>query len=410
MKSGWQITIVGVLMIHFLVGCGGTRCGTQDVFPCGAQIITGATLDAETQQRLKRSFRPAFFFEDKAPPPRPDYRLPDTWAALPARQDDADVVPPNTKFIEAQANAGADVFFIHPTGYTKPDSWNGPIDDLNATRAVSLVMKYLASVFNATARVYAPRYRQATLYAFLDYETVSGIKALDLAYSDVERAFEHYVKSYNQGRPFILAGHSQGSNHGLRLLQEKIIGTPLQKRLVAAYLIGMPIPQNIPGIKPSRSSNDVGCVISWTSYTTNGNPQFLTRDMTIWHGEKYRKCEGLSLVQVNPLSWELNGGTVPASMNPGSLPYYDQSGNPPALIPEVTGADASDPVLVITKPNVPGFPGSGAEIPILNADFGDYHDYDYVLFYESIRRNAIDRVEALVKKGWTKSPIGSPGI
>lgn len=399
MQIGWQIASVGVLMIHLLAGCGGTRCGPQAAFPGGAQIITGATLAPEAQQRLKQLFRPAFLFEDKAPPPRPDYRLPDTWAALPARQDDADVVPPNTKFSEAQATAAADVFFIHPTGYAKPDSWNGPIDDPSATRAVALVMKYLASAFNAAARVYAPRYRQATLYAFLDYETDSGTKALDLAYSDVERAFEHYVKSYNQGRPFILAGHSQGSNHGLRLLREKIIGTPLQDRLVAAYLIGMAIPRNIPGIQPSRASNDVGCVISWTSFTTNGNPQFLTRDMPIWHGGKYRRCAGLALVQVNPLSWELHGGAVPASVNPGSLPYYDQFGNPPALIPEVTGADASGLVLVITKPNVPGFPGSGAAIPILNADFGDYHDYDYVLFYESIRRNAIDRVKVLGKKG-----------
>ncbi|MFH1476991.1 MAG: DUF3089 domain-containing protein [Verrucomicrobiota bacterium] len=398
MKSGWQLTIVGVLIIPLLVGCGGTRYGIRNAFPGGAQIVTGATLDTEAQQRLKRSFRPAFLFEDKAPPSRPDYRSPDTWAALPARHDDADVAPPNTKFIEAQANARADVFFIHPTGYAKPDSWNGPIDDPNSTSAVSLVMKYLASVFNATARVYAPRYRQATLYAFLDYETVSGIKALDLAYSDVERAFEHYVKSYNQGRPFILAGHSQGSSHGLRLLQEKIIGTPLQERLVAAYLIGMAIPQDIPGIKPSRSSNDVGCVISWTSYTTNGNPQFLTRDMSIWYGGKYRKCAELSLVQVNPLSWKLHGGAVTASLNPGSLPYYDPTGDPPSLVPGVTGADASGPVLIIAKPGVPGFPGSGAEIPILNADFGDYHDYDYVLFYESIRRNAIDRVKAFVQK------------
>ncbi|MFH1476759.1 MAG: hypothetical protein ABIH24_04605 [Verrucomicrobiota bacterium] len=48
MKSGWQIKIVGVLMIPLLVGCGGTRYGTQDAFSSGAQIITGATLDAET--------------------------------------------------------------------------------------------------------------------------------------------------------------------------------------------------------------------------------------------------------------------------------------------------------------------------------------------------------------------------
>ena len=366
--------------------------------PTPEAIVTGATLPDKDQQRLKKIFRPASLFKDQAPPPKPDYAAPGAWAALPDRKDDADVTPPNTRYPEAQKDAAADVFLIHPTGYVKLDSWNGPVDDPDAVKAVSLVMKYLASAFNAATCVYAPRYRQATLYAFLDYETDSGIQALDLAYSDVERAFEHYVNSYNRGRPFILAGHSQGSNHGLRLLQEKIIGTPLQERLIAAYLVGMAIPDSIPGISPSGSSNDAGCVISWTSYTTNGNPQFLTSDMAIWHGRQYRKCAGLSLVQVNPLSWKLHGGAVTASLNPGSLPYYDPSGAPPALVRKVTGADASGPVLIIAKPGVPGFPGSGPNLPILNADFGDYHNYDYVLFYESIRKNAVDRVRDFVRK------------
>lgn len=392
------------LVILFVVGVLGLPLWGPDVSAAekndviAVHPVTGATLSDEAQQRLKKMFRPVSLFKDQSPLPRPDYASPGAWAALPLAKDDADVAPSNTRYPEAQKDAAADVFFIHPTGYAKPDSWNGPLDDPDAVKSVSLVMKYVASAFNSAARVYAPRYRQATLYAFLDYETDSGIQALDLAYLDVERAFEHYVKSDNRGRPFVLAGHSQGSNHGLRLLQEKIIGTPLQARLVAAYLVGMAIPDAIPGISPSRSSNDTGCVISWTSYTTNGNPQLLTSDMAIWHGGQYRKCAGLSLVQVNPLSWKLHGGAVPASLNPGSLPYYDPAGGPPALVPGVTGADASGPVLIIAKPGVPGFPGSGPNFPILNADLGDYHDYDYALFYESIRKNAIDRIKAFVQK------------
>ena len=366
--------------------------------PAPAGIATGVMLPGEDQQRIKQMFRPALLFKDQAPPATPNYASSDAWAALPDRKDDADVAPPNTRYPEAQKDAAADVFFIHPTGYVKPDSWNGPIDDPDAVKAVSLVMKYLASVFNAAARVYAPRYRQATLYSFFDYETDSGLQALELAYLDVDRAFEHYVKAFNRGRPFILAGHSQGSNHGLRLLQEKIIGTPLQNQLVAAYLVGMAIPDAVPGIGPCQSSNDTRCVISWTSFTTNGNPQCLTRDMAIWYGGQYRKCAGLSLVQVNPLLWKLHGGAVPASLNPGSLPFYDPSGAPPELIPKVTGADASGPVLIITKPGVPGFPGLDPMMPILNSEFGDYHNYDYVLFYESIRGNTIDRVKTFVQQ------------
>lgn len=213
------------------------------------------------------------------------------------------------------------------------------------------------------------------------------------------RAFDRYIEERNQGRPFLLAGHSQGSTHALRLLQEKVIGTPLQERLVAAYLVGMAVPGEIPGIRSSRTAVDTGVVISWTSYTRRGDPRFLTRDMAIWFGGEYRKAEGLPLVQVNPLSWGLNGKEVPASMNPGSVPFYDPVGGPPPLIPGVTGADASGRVLIIDTPAVRGFPGAGPGMPILNADFGDFHDYDYVLFYESIRRNAIDRVKAFSPQG-----------
>jgi len=357
----------------------------------GLDIVTGAALPEKAQHDLKRLFRPALSFGEMTPLPEPDYGAPDAWAALPFRRDDADVVPPNTKYPEAQKEAPIDVFFIHPTGYAKPDSWNGPIDDPDAVLAASLVMKYLAGSFNAAARVYAPRYRQATIYAIFDYETDSGIGAIELAYSDVERAFGHYLKNYNTGRPFILAGHSQGSMHGLRLLQQKIIGTPLQKNLVAAYLIGMAIPANIPGISPSRSAADTGTVISWTTYTSDGNPSLFINDIATWFGGRYRKSKGLSLVQVNPISWELGGPKVDASRNPGSLPFLGPHGDLLPLIPGVTGADASGQVLRIDKPKAPGFPGSGPARPVLNADFGDYHDYDYALFYESIRKNAIDR-------------------
>ncbi len=361
-------------------------------------IVTGAELPEKVQKSLKRSHRPARLFTQMTPPPEPDYGSPDAWAALPSRRDDADTVPSNTKYPEAQKDAPVDVFFIHPTGYAKRDFWNGPIDDPAAVKALSLVMKYLAGSFNAAARVYAPRYRQATIYAAFDYETDSGIRAIVLAYSDVGRAFGHYLKIHNAGRPFILAGHSQGSMHGLRLLQEKIIGTPLQEKLVAAYLIGMAIPADIPGISPSRSAADTGGVISWTTYTSEGNPNLFTNDIATWYGGKYRKSKGLTLVQTNPLSWELGGGRVDASLNPGSLPFLGPHGDLLPLIPGVTGADASGEVLRIDKPNVQGFPGSGLKHPILNADFGDYHDYDYALFYESIRKNAIDRANAFIRR------------
>jgi hypothetical protein len=361
-------------------------------------ILTGVTLSAADFQKLRDNHRPLKSFDEIPPPPAPNYASGDSWAALWPRADEADVAPPNTAYPEAQNSAQVDVFFVHPTCYTKKDFWNGPIDNPDVQNTVSFMMKYMASVFNSTARVYAPRYRQFTLFSVVENETTSGMQAIELAYSDVERAFDYYIKYWNQGRPFILASHSQGSMHSGRLLQTKIVGTPIQPQLVAAYLIGMAIPDNLPGIEPARSATDTGVYINWNSLTAGADPRFFTEDIVIWVGNAYRKSKGISILQVNPLSWFMNGGLVAASNNPGSLPS-DSGNDLRPLMKGITSADASGNILVIEQPAVASdFPGDGPDAPLLNAYYGDYHNYDYQLFYESIRKNAIDRVNAYLTK------------
>lgn len=361
-------------------------------------ILTGVTLSAGDFQKLRDNHRPLNSFDETHPPPAPNYASGDSWAALWPRADEADTAPPNTAYPEAQNSAQVDVFFVHPTCYTKKDFWNGPIDNPDVQNTVSFMMKYMASVFNSTARVYAPRYRQFTLFSVVEKETTSGMQAIELAYSDVERAFDYYIKYWNQGRPFILASHSQGSMHSGRLLQTKIVGTPIQSQLVAAYLIGMAIPNHLKGIEPARSSTDTGVYINWNSLTAGADPRFFTEDIVIWVDNAYRKSKGVSILQVNPLSWLMNGGLVSASNNPGSLPT-DPGTNLRPLMQGVTSADASGNVLLIGKPGIPSdFPDDGPGAPLLNAYYGDYHNYDYQLFYESIRKNAMDRVNAYLAK------------
>jgi alpha-beta hydrolase superfamily lysophospholipase len=63
---------------------------------------------------------------------------------------------------------------------------------------------------------------------------------VDLAYADVKAAFQYYLAHYNEGRPIIIAGHSQGTAHATRLLHEFFEHDPkLRRQLVAAYLIGI---------------------------------------------------------------------------------------------------------------------------------------------------------------------------
>ena len=98
----------------------------------------------------------------------------------------------------------------------------------------------MASPFGQASEIWAPRYRQAAFGAFLT-EDPQADKALDLAYRDVELAFDRFIASTDPRLPIVLAGHSQGSLHLLRLLRSRIAGTKLQNRIAAVYAVGWPI-------------------------------------------------------------------------------------------------------------------------------------------------------------------------
>ena len=104
-------------------------------------------------------------------------------------------------------------------------------------------MSQNASVFNSTCRIFAPRYRQATLSSFLDVDVESGRRAMDGAYTDVRAAFQHHLSFQKQGRPVFIASHSQGGWHAIRLLQQFVEAKPLAEKFVAAYCLGSWLPE-----------------------------------------------------------------------------------------------------------------------------------------------------------------------
>jgi hypothetical protein len=153
-------------------------------------------------------------------PDAPDYGNDANWAALPSTVDSADIVP-IAEWKNVQNEADVDVFFIHPTTYTgQPGQkhWNASLDDekLNL-KTDKYPIRYQATIFNGAGKVYAPRYRQAHLNCFYTKKTKDASEALELAYEDVKAAFQYYLLHYNNGRPFIIATHSQGTFHGKRL-------------------------------------------------------------------------------------------------------------------------------------------------------------------------------------------------
>ena len=327
-----------------------------------------------------------------APPPSPDYSRADAWAAWPGRPSGADALAPGLPPGGLPESDKVDVFFIHPTTYLTGSAHNARYDEpgLTSTQIEAGVLRFQASVFNACCHIYAPHYRQAALAAFWSLGEEDAKAAYELAYGDVLRAFDYYLAHQNQGRPFIIASHSQGSLHALRLLQERVAGKPLAQRLVAAYVIGYYVPEDIAalGIAVCDSTTQTGCLVDWNTVKQGVNGGTREQSRFIWWGGKYQHPGALTLVCVNPLNWRSHG-SAGAELNLGALPGVRPGEPLQPLVPQLTGARCDGALLRIDIPldKRHGF----ANVLTL---FGSYHIYDYNIFYTNIRTNAEERVRA----------------
>ncbi|MES3021546.1 MAG: DUF3089 domain-containing protein [Pseudomonadota bacterium] len=330
-------------------------------------------------------------FDTTRVPAAPEYADGIAWLALPARAG-LELSTPRPLLPLAAGQAAADVFFIHPTTYKGNAVMNAPYDasDLAAPLNAPVLIGQLG-VFNGCCRMYAPRYRQASLAGLRD------TAAFELAYTDVARAFRYFVANHNRGRPFIIASHSQGTGHAIRLLQQEVLQTPLQGRLVAAYLIGGYVPNNFGelGLPTCDHARQTGCVLSYNANQTGRSIGRMLIDAKTYWWKGANKREGQApAICVNPLTWRQEGAAA-REANAGSLPFPKAPfGAGPLtlgpLTPHLTGAACNDGLLDvdIAGASPPGFRDA---LSILT---GSHHLNDYGIFYASLRRNAIDRVDA----------------
>jgi hypothetical protein len=324
-------------------------------------------------------------------PPSPDYSRADAWAAWPDHPSGADTVPPGLEEKPLSDAEKADVFFIHPTTYLWGASANARYDEpgLTSRRIDRGVLRFQASAFNSCCRIYAPHYRQAALGAFTHYDAAAAAAAFEVAYADVLRAFDYYLQHENHGRPFLIASHSQGSLHAMRLLQERIAGHATQGRLVAAYVIGYYIPPQFErsGISVCGNARQTGCFVVWNTVDDEASGQRRQSSRLIWLDGRYQHPQSTALC-VNPLSWTV-GGAAPAALNLGALPAITPGAPLRPPIPQLTGArcDGADLRVDLPRSERRGFTD-------LLTLFGSYHIFDYNLFYVNIRVNARERLAA----------------
>ena len=250
---------------------------------------------------------PEYQFKSKTE--NPDYSDLNYWAAHPWKKDLSDSVPKPLRASYIQ-DSTVDVFFIHPTTLTDKDDprWNADIDDavINAKTDHTTIL-YQASVFNEKCRVFAPRYRQAHINSFFIPDSLSD-KYFEIAYADIKTAFIYYLAHYNNGRPIIIAAHSQGTKHAGRLLKEFFEGQPLQKKLVCAYIIGLPIPSTyFKVLQPCRDSLSTGCFVGWRTFKSGyTEPKFIAK-------EKFKA------IVINPLSWNMDTTYFSSVYNKGGV-------------------------------------------------------------------------------------------
>lgn len=310
-------------------------------------------------------------FESSVAPSSPDYSNPDHWAALPTKRDAADSLPLGIELVDGQSSAKADAFFVYPTIYRKKpsglNSWNADVADakLNAEIQRTTILNQ-ASVFNGSCKVYAPYYRQAHLYAFYSNKQVDGQKALEFAYQDVKAAFEYYLKHYNNGRPIVIASHSQGSYHAERLLKDFFDGKEQGSKLVVAYLVGRAVkPDAFENIRVGENATQTGVWYSWNTFARDHYP------------ENYKKYfEGSQ--SSNPLLWNSSDSFAPKDLNKGGVgPKFK-------YIPQLADAQNHAGMLWINKPYIKG----RAFIRTKR-----WHYADINLFYMNIRENVELRIQ-----------------
>lgn len=335
---------------------------------------------------LLKSATPQGHFKAAAAGGGPDYADPSAWVTRPGMKDDPALWVPDG--IEAPLNPGpAAIFYVHPTTYLERDRWNAPLEPGGETDMRTILFaRSQASAFNAAGEIWAPRYRQAAFGAFL-LDSKDARAALDLAYRDVASGFDQFLKEAGD-RPIILAGHSQGALHLLRLLKENVAGRPVAKRVVAAYVAGWPVSRtaDLPalGLPACAGPSDTHCLLSWMSFGEPANADLVLNSYKDSAGLTGARRKREDMVCTNPISGTLDGGALPAD-NPGTLvPTGNLSSA--TLDAGQVGAHCDKGLLIVD-----------GEIPPLGPYVlpgNNYHVYDYALFWGAIRRDAGRRLAA----------------
>lgn len=323
---------------------------------------------------------PGIPYQTYRPPPAPDYAQSSSWALL-----------PKTPQTWTAADPAADVFFVHPTTYVRRAHWNGPIDDRRARGLLDEVMiPNYAGPFAKVGRLFAPRYRQASLYTQMTLRE-DARDARAFAYGDVKAAFDLYMKAYNKGRPVIIVGVEQGGLLAERLAAEAAADPAVRGRIAAIYLIETPVSAGALPLPLCTARDQARCVVAWVSEGFDEGDMIKNRlrHAAIWRGEGLDALADRRPVCVNPLLGAATETLAPARLNLGAVNAAGlEWGVRPGFQNSQVSARCVDGVLKIGRPKSPALRNRGGWLEQQRVRTAN-------LFYADLEADAEARLAAL---------------
>ncbi len=308
-----------------------------------------------------------------------------SWLSCGCNNSTDDAIKPAIEYAKGEnwvawpeIDKSVDVFYVYPT---VTDAASGAMDITNADeRALAVgIYKSQASVFFSQANVFAPYYRQMSTSAVIpEGGLATDTPEFKQGAVDVQDAFSYYMEHLNNGRPYILAGHSQGTMALIELIKNKFAeNNEISRRLIAAYLIGYTVTDEdlaSTGLVFAQNATDIGVVITYNtqSVTSAGGPMLL---------------EGAHCI--NPLNWQTDGISVDSTENLGAVFYDDATGEFIREVPHYCGAQINLETHALTT-TIP----DADTLDIGSFPAGVYHRYDYAFWYRNLQKNIKDRIES----------------
>ncbi|MEG0918609.1 MAG: DUF3089 domain-containing protein [Anaerovoracaceae bacterium] len=298
-----------------------------------------------------------------------DYSKKDSWLNLPSDR-----------------NKPVDVFYLYPTTWSRKsedEPLYSEISNKQMRKNAEKIYESHSLVFKEDCNIYAPFYRQMdATYGLTRPKEIVDKLVDEITYADVLASFEYFIEHFNNGRPYILAGHSQGSAL-LRLLLARYMkeNPKVYKRMIVAYVVGSSITSEYlkenKHLKFAKNAFDTGVIVSY-----NTEAEFSPKESLI-----IRK----NTIAINPINWRRDDVRASYRENLGEL-IMNENGHYTVKKPGTKDASIDEERGTVICHTADAQKYKHKWFPL-----GVYHTHDYEFYFGNLKQNVKDRIDSYLK-------------